>query len=80
MKPQAVKQGQCTECEHSDDNYSVDERLYHDHDNDPDEGEPTGITREITCDCGATAKVNIDKSGTSVEGAITLENASWNDE
>lgn len=79
MKTPTIEQGKCTACEHSNDNYSVEERTYHPHDNDKEEGEPTGITREVTCDnCGATATVNVDKDGTTVEGAITLEDASWN--
>jgi len=75
---ESVTQGECTACGHSDDNYSVNERTFHDLDNDPEE-EPTGITRELECDCGATATVNISEEGTSTEGAITYKNASWTD-
>lgn len=76
---ESISQGRCTDCGHSDDNFRVTTRTYHDHDNDPEE-EPTGITREVECDCGAEATVNISEDGVTAEGAITYEDASWTDE
>ena len=65
---QAVAQGECTDCDRSNDNYSVEERDYSDE----------GITRTLSCDCGVEAAVTITEDGLESEGPISHEDASWN--
>lgn len=77
---EAISQGQCTECEHSDDNFSVDERTFHSVVDDSDEDKKHGVTREVSCDCGAEATVHIGEDGVTTDGAITHKYASWTPE
>lgn len=65
---QAVVQGKCTDCDHSEDNYTVEDREYTDE----------GITRTLSCECGAEAAVTITQDGLETEGPISHEDASWN--
>lgn len=77
---EAINQGECTECQRSDENFSVDDRDYHYFDDDEEyENIDMGIRYALVCDCGAESAVAITTEGMFSGGAISHDEASWND-
>lgn len=77
---EAITQARCTECDESDDNYSVTSRTYHDRPDTDSTEEWNGIERELLCDCGAEATVSTTERGLETSGQISHEDASWNED
>jgi len=70
MIPQAVAQGECTECGQDEDNYTVDNRTMVEN----------AITRDLSCECGTTASIVITTEGLDTTSNVSHKNASWNTE
>lgn len=73
---EAINQAECTECD--DSSFDVTFR----HFVMPHESEPYTLARAlrvIECDCGANGHVEISENGVSAIGAVSYENASWNE-
>jgi hypothetical protein len=72
---EAINQGTCTECGESNDNYTVADEDYDDHE---DYGDM--IVYALRCACGETANLAITEEGLRAGGTISHADASWNTE
>jgi hypothetical protein len=70
MPAQTIKQGTCTGCDESEENYTIDARAV---------GE-NRVEYRADCDCGETAACAIGTEGIiATTDNLSVENASWNE-
>jgi hypothetical protein len=72
MPRQAIRQGACTECDESDDNFTVTGKEV--------DIEENTVGYTVRCTCGETGTVTLDPNGTTASDNISHEDAAWNKE
>jgi len=72
MPRQAIEQAECTQCNESEDNYTVlDSNI---------NSEENSIVYDVRCTCGELASISIGEDGIGSSKSVSYEGASWNQE